>query len=159
MPKDPHHRAWELALLPLVLLGAYRLGLRTELLPLAGAYLAGSLFLSPDLDLYHSRPARRWGILRVLWWPYARLFRHRGLSHHLVLGPLTRLLYLGGILVLLGVGLRYLGVQVPRFPGNWVGPVLLGLWLPQLFHILLDLLSRKVARARSWRYNVAKRGD
>ncbi len=142
MPHASRHLAWELGLLPPALLLAYRLGLREELLPLGLGYLGGSLFLSPDLDLYASRATRRWGILRLLWWPYARLFRHRGISHHPLWGPLTRLLYLGAVLVLFGLGLHFLGLRLPQFPRAWVGPALLGLWLPQLLHVLLDRLIR-----------------
>ena len=36
------------------------------------------LSISPDLDTT-SRPTRRWGPLRVLWWPYRTLLRHRSL--------------------------------------------------------------------------------
>jgi uncharacterized metal-binding protein len=57
-------------------------------------YFAGSHLLSPDLDAAVSEPARRWGWLRVVWIPYARIFPHRGSSHGYLLGPLTRLGYL-----------------------------------------------------------------
>ncbi|MFN3346838.1 MAG: DUF2227 family putative metal-binding protein [Candidatus Bipolaricaulaceae bacterium] len=136
VPSGQAHLAVELALLPLCVGAGYGLGLRAELVPLALGYLAGSLFLSPDLDLYHSRPARRWRPLRVLWWPYARLLRHRGLSHHPLFGPLSRLLYLGlwALLVWLLVGL-------PRLrwpPASLTLPFLGGLLVPQLLHLVLD---------------------
>ena len=68
------------------------------------AFLVGGLLLSPDLDT-RSRPTRRWGPLRLLWWPYRKLLRHRSLlSHGPVLGTLGRLGYLGG-LVLVRAGL------------------------------------------------------
>ncbi|MGB9862004.1 MAG: DUF2227 family putative metal-binding protein, partial [Candidatus Bipolaricaulaceae bacterium] len=82
MPRASTHLVVELAFLPVVLLLALLFGLGKELLPLGLAYLLGSLFLSPDLDLWGSRATRRWGILRFLWRPYSFLFRHRGLSHH-----------------------------------------------------------------------------
>ncbi|MCS7216091.1 MAG: DUF2227 family putative metal-binding protein [Candidatus Bipolaricaulota bacterium] len=138
MPRHTVHLAVELALLPPLLGAAHRLGLRQELLPLALGYLAGSLLLSPDLDLYHSRPARRWRLLRLLWWPYARLFRHRGLSHHPLLGPLSRLLYLA-----LWALLAWALVGLPRAqppPPALLLPFLGGLLLPQTLHVLLDRL-------------------
>lgn len=52
------------------------------------------LLLSPDIDLKQSLPAKSWGLLRYLWYPYHRLFRHRGLSHWPVFGTLSRLIYL-----------------------------------------------------------------
>ncbi|MGB9757862.1 MAG: DUF2227 family putative metal-binding protein [Candidatus Bipolaricaulaceae bacterium] len=146
MPRASTHLVVELAFLPVVLLLAFLFGLGKELLPLGLAYLLGSLFLSPDLDLWGSRATRRWGILRFLWRPYSFLFRHRGLSHHPVLGPLSRFLYLGIWLALLGLLLWGLGFSLPRFPLSWLLPALVGLWLPQLFHILLDRL--RVVRGR-----------
>lgn len=135
MPKGNTHLAWELGLFPLVLAGGFALGLGMELLPLGLGYLLGSLFLSPDLDLLHSRPARRWGPLRFLWWPYARLFRHRGLSHHPFLGPLTRFLYLGLWLLSLSF---LLGFALPPFRLSWALSGLVGLWIPQFLHVFLD---------------------
>ncbi|MGB9860807.1 MAG: DUF2227 family putative metal-binding protein, partial [Candidatus Bipolaricaulaceae bacterium] len=82
----------------------------------------------------------------ICWRPYSFLFRHRGLSHHPVLGPLSRFLYLGIWLALLGLLLWGLGFSLPRFPLSWLLPALVGLWLPQLFHILLDRL--RVVRGR-----------
>ena len=71
-----------------------------ELQPLAlvfsATYLFSALLLSPDLDSARSDPYNRWGYLRVCWTPYAKLFRHHGLSHNPLVGPLSRLLYLGG---------------------------------------------------------------
>jgi len=60
----------------------------------AAGVVFGALWLSPDLDLSNSRPSRRWGPLRIVWIPYAKLFAHRGLSHHWLAGTLSRLLYL-----------------------------------------------------------------
>ncbi|MFM7314138.1 MAG: metal-binding protein [Cyanobium sp.] len=65
------------------------------------AFLVGGLWLSPDLDTI-SRPSRRWGMLRLLWWPYCRCLRHRSLlSHSPLLGTAGRLLYL--LVLLLGL--------------------------------------------------------
>lgn len=69
------------------------------------AYAFGTLFLSPDLDMAEERSftvdcKRNWGILGPLWVPYGFIFKHRGVSHSWIMGPLSRLLYLG--LMLLG---------------------------------------------------------
>lgn len=57
------------------------------------AMLFGGLFLSPDLDTI-SRPYRRWGILGLNpWYPYRKMMKHRGVSHAVILGTGTRLLY------------------------------------------------------------------
>ncbi len=59
------------------------------------SFLLGWLFalfvFSPDSDL---RPKQRIGFWGVLLYPYALLFKHRGRSHSLLLGTLTRVLYL-----------------------------------------------------------------
>lgn len=58
---------------------------------------AWGLFLSPDLDLAESprgcNAKRRWGLLGAYWVPYGKTFKHRGLSHWLVVGTATRLVY------------------------------------------------------------------
>jgi uncharacterized metal-binding protein len=60
---------------------------------LLGATLFSGLMLSPDLDL-DSSIYRRWGPLRVLWWPYQKLLPHRSfLSHSLVIAPALRIAY------------------------------------------------------------------
>ncbi|HEY1015007.1 MAG TPA: metal-binding protein, partial [Herpetosiphonaceae bacterium] len=60
---------------------------------LAGAHLVSGLAFSPDLDLA-SELYRRWGPLRVIWYPYREAISHRSwISHSLVIGPLLRLAY------------------------------------------------------------------
>ena len=79
----------------------------------AMGFLAGGLLLSPDLDT-HSRPTARWGLLKLLWWPYRRLLRHRSLlSHSPLLGTAGRLAYLGGLVLLLAALLQPLGGPPP----------------------------------------------
>jgi hypothetical protein len=77
------------------------------------AFLFGGLWLSPDLDTI-SRPSRRWGPLRLLWWPYRRLLRHRSLlSHSPLLGSAGRLLYLLALLLGLCLLAGPLGAPAP----------------------------------------------
>lgn len=112
------------------------------------AYLAGTFLLSPDLDLAErgTRSQRRWGPLGLFWRPYGWLFPHRGLSHTWVLGPLTRLGYLAGLLWALGYlaqGLaQYLGMgfslRLPSWPREVWGFALLGYYLSQWLHLVAD---------------------
>ena len=114
-----------------------------------GAYLFSSLFLSPDLDLKGSDSFRRWGIARVIWVPYARLFRHRALSHHIILGPLTRIAYLGGIVsfVLIAI-LHFTGWQVRFSVPQWpvIAALLCGLYLPNQIHTVADAIWSSLRR-------------
>jgi len=66
-------------------------------------YLAGTFFLSPDNDIYHSKPNKRWKYLRIIWLPYTKLFSHRGVSHIPVIGSITKILYLMFVFTILGV--------------------------------------------------------
>lgn len=62
----------------------------------SGCWISGLLF-SCDLDI-DSREYRRWGLLRVVWWPYKEAVPHRSwLSHGLVIGPLLRLAYFAAL--------------------------------------------------------------
>lgn len=132
----------ELSALPLFLGAGLALGLEEDLLPFSLSYLAGALFFSPDLDLWDSKATRRWGPLRFLWAPYARIFRHRGLSHSPLLGPLTRILYLLIWVALVALLFGWRPPPMEKVPWDKAGAVLLGLFLPQFFHVLLDRLAK-----------------
>ena len=114
-----------------------------------GSYLLSSLFLSPDLDLKGSDSFRRWGIARVIWVPYARLSRHRALSHHIVFGPLTRIAYLGGIASLMLIAVLHLTgwrvrFSVPQWPV--IAALLCGLYLPNQIHTVADAVWSTLRR-------------
>jgi uncharacterized metal-binding protein len=115
------------------------------------AYVFSMLLLSPDLDLAKSDSYRRWGPLRWLWMPYAAAFRHRRVSHHLLFGPITRIAYVG--ILALAALLVYVLVSrsaTPRLvaPVDLVLAVLIGLYLPNLTHIVVDGLQSLWVRLR-----------
>jgi uncharacterized metal-binding protein len=111
-------------------------------------YLTGTFLLSPDLDLAEKgvRAQGRWGVLGALWRPYGWLFRHRGLSHTWILGPLTRLGYLLLLLFLLygllkGVAAfmgASLALALPPLPKEVLLFGLLGYYLSQWLHLVAD---------------------
>ena len=72
------------------------LGLQ-ELSIATSGFFIGTFLLSPDLDLNHSKVNRNWGIFRFIWFPYALAFKHRGLSHHVIYGTFSRILYFIGL--------------------------------------------------------------
>lgn len=117
------------------------------------AYVFSMLLLSPDLDLAKSDSYRRWGPLRWMWMPYAAAFRHRRVSHHLLFGPITRIAYVG--ILALAALLVYVLVSrsaTPRLvaPVDLVLAVLIGLYLPNLTHIVVDGLQSLWVRLRCW---------
>lgn len=107
-----HDRATWLLALPFGALWWPLLGLEGVICG-AAAFLAGGLWLSPDLDT-RSNPTRRWGPLRWLWWPYRRLLVHRSLlSHGPLIGSACRLLYLALLVLGLSALLMPLGAPSP----------------------------------------------
>lgn len=110
-----HDRAtWQLAL-PVGLLFAPGLGLAGAVSAATG-FLVGGLLLSPDLDT-RSNATRRWGPLRLLWWPYRRGLPHRSLlSHSPLLGTAGRLAYLAALALLASALLAPLPLGVPTPP-------------------------------------------
>ena len=111
----------------------------------SAAYAVGTLLLSPDLDLAegHVDSKRHWGVLGALWVPYGLMFSHRGLSHTWLLGPLTRLAYMG-LLALFVFGLLlavWPGASWPHLtPLNisWLLPLVLGYYVSQWLHLIAD---------------------
>ena len=77
-------------------------------------FLIGGLLLSPDLDT-RSNATRRWGVLKLLWWPYRRTLSHRSLfSHSPLLGSSLRLAYLAGMVLLVSACLQPMGAPPPQ---------------------------------------------
>jgi len=108
-----HDRATWLLALPFGLLWGPWLG-QTGIAAGALAFLIGGLWLSPDLDT-RSNPSRRWGPLRLFWWPYRRLLRHRSLlSHSPFLGSAGRLLYLATLIAGLALLFQPWGAPNPQ---------------------------------------------
>ncbi|WP_027882185.1 metal-binding protein [Meiothermus rufus] len=115
-----------------------------------GGFLVGTFLITPDLDLAEQRvrPKERWGWLGFFWVPYGWLFAHRGLSHTWVVGPLTRLLYLGGVgLALYGLAhvlAEYLGLrlelqaQLKAPPQEILWALVLGYYASQWLHLMAD---------------------
>lgn len=145
MPSGKTHLAIELLLFPFALTLFY-ITLSHEWNDLGlfvVSYLVSSLWLSPDLDLKRNNALRRWGLFRWIWWPYSQLFKHRGLSHHILWGPLSRIVYLG---ILVG-GILYFFVVQNVIQAETLSAflakkalfiTLLGLYMPNIIHIVVD---------------------
>ena len=128
---------------------------------LAG-WLFSTLFFSPDIDIV---PKKRTGFLQFILYPYSILFKHRGLSHHLVFGTLTRLVYgiiLFGILVFIFYKMGYLSISLSHY-GKFLYEFIKnfdysqsiykylvwffsGMFLSDLCHIFVDKFTSMVRR-------------
>ncbi|RMH80140.1 MAG: hypothetical protein D6674_05435 [Acidobacteria bacterium] len=133
-------------------------------LPFTAGYLIGTFFLSPDLDLRHSKPSRRWKVFRYIWRPYQAFSRHRGISHVPLLGVFIKLLYLFIFLLFLYFFLLGLSsTHMPEFTEGllnfdpfkllsylsqreWAFYLILGIFTSEVFHIVLDILSSSLKK-------------
>jgi uncharacterized metal-binding protein len=127
-------------------------------LPFSVGYVLGTFLLSPGLDLKHSKLSKRWKALKILWLPYQKKSKHRGISHMPILGTFTRLLYIFLIITALYYLLYFFlsfywqeGAQkisqlnplilVEELAyKEWTFYAILGLIASELIHISLDLL-------------------
>lgn len=121
-------------------------------------WLAGTFLVTPDLDLANRsvRAKKHWGVLGILWLPYGAVFKHRGLSHSWIVGPLTRLAYLlmlvFALLELLQLLGSHLGLGLELRASAWGDwrPLLAGsaagYFCSQWLHLLLDGYPRKTRR-------------
>lgn len=108
-------------------------GLGWSMFAAPAGILLGSWLLSPDLDMANTQPTKRWGVFQYFWRPYAWMFKHRGLSHGWITGPLSRLLYIGT-----PIALAWWCAELEA-PGAWLGFLLLGVIVGNWVHLLGDL--------------------
>jgi len=102
--------------------------------------LFATFFLSPDLDI-ESKPYKRWRIFKFLWWPYKVIFKHRGISHNPILGPLSIVLNLALIVAVL---LLLMGVDLYKIPLRLIVAATTGMCLSMEVHIISDFLISKM---------------
>ena len=123
-----------------------------------GVVLA-TLILSPDMDLFNSRSMDDWGLLRIFWWPYAKLVKHRDAMHIPLLGTFVRWLYMlimvSVAIVPIAILLRRVGFKM-TFQGEaediyWYLGYLLDAFVGATFadamHYVLDITTTAIKRA------------
>ncbi|ABX09745.1 metal-binding protein [Prochlorococcus marinus] len=105
-----HDKSTKFWSLPFGIVIGITLGLQNGIL--AGiSFALGGLWLSPDLDI-DSKPLKRWGILKIMWWPYRKIIPHRSFfSHGPVIGTTLRVLYLMAIFTFMQLILKNLGIE------------------------------------------------
>lgn len=125
---------------PLIFIGAAHFA-PLQAIGLTASYTAGWLWLSPDLDLSHSRPSQRWWLLRPCWLPYQLTHRHRGISHAPFVGSVMRLIYIalwfyGGAVLCNWLGILSVDIVSPQWEA--IAVLYVGVELACLLHLLCD---------------------
>jgi len=88
-------------------------------LPVVVSFVIGWLFatliFSPDTDVM---PKKRTGVLQFFLYPYSILFKHRGVSHIILVGTLIRIVYglvMFGLMLFVLNGMGYVSFGVADF--------------------------------------------
>ena len=98
------HIKFNIFFLPLILIGIlffFKVSI-LHLIVFSLAFLYSTLFMNPDLDV--ANQIKLFSIRGMFTLPfrfYSVFFRHRGLSHNVLLGSITRILWLIGFLYLI----------------------------------------------------------
>lgn len=134
--------------LPLLLVGIYFLipHNNQSLIIFGAAFTYATLFMSPDMDLAHQ--IKFWSIRGLLTAPfrlYSKVFSHRGLSHSILFGTLTRV----GYIALLVIGCLWVFTHFQPSQAGFLTFLrthqtiltfaLAGVFLADLCHLVLDI--------------------
>ncbi len=126
-----------------------------DILAVDAGIAVATVALSPDMDLFTSKPMGSWGLMRFFWWPYARLVKHRDMMHIPILGTAARWAYMLAMLALLSLPILFLlkqiGLQVNfNFTGDrddviyyslYLADIFLGACLADALHFAFDILT------------------
>lgn len=96
--------------------------------------------ITPDYDfnkIYVKKLIKKIPVLgffwNLYWYPYSLLFKHRGISHNLILGTITRVIYLCLPIILLYI-LGYIHIQIDYIYVY----IIIGWYLQDFIHYILD---------------------
>lgn len=141
-----HTRFNLLLALPLIVFVLYKCHLKfEEMLTFSICFSYSTLFLNPDMDIsYKFKLFSLKGFLTFPFRIYSAIFTHRGISHNLFLGSITRILFLA---LFIATILFFMNLSLPqdfllRFWNNYKHLFLfgfLGIFLADLCHLLLDM--------------------
>lgn len=107
------------------------------------AFIFGTYHLSPDLDI-KSEPFKRWGILKYIWWPYQKIFKHRGKLHNPLSGPII-IISTVGLFIIVPV-VKLFNLDTTNIPTKYLISLLTGIVISIEAHILTDVIYTKVKR-------------
>ncbi|MCI5051774.1 MAG: DUF2227 family putative metal-binding protein [Simkaniaceae bacterium] len=117
-----------------------------ELLVFSGVFTYTTLFMSPDMDVANKiKLLSVRGILSIPFRLYAYFFRHRGISHSVLFGSLTRILWLLGcaagifFLVYSSLPTQKTLYKFYYLHRDLIHLTVLAIVLADLCHLLLDL--------------------
>ncbi|AKB31969.1 hypothetical protein MSSIH_1279 [Methanosarcina siciliae HI350] len=105
------------------------------------ALIFGTYYLSPDLDI-KSGPFKRWGILKYIWWPYQKIFKHRGKLHHPLSGPIIIISTVS--LFIIAPVVKFLDLDITQIPTKYFISLLTGIVVSIEAHIVADMIYTKV---------------
>lgn len=96
--------------------------------------------ITPDYDfnkIYVKKLIKKIPVLgffwNLYWYPYSLLFKHRGISHNLILGTITRVIYLCLPIIFLYI-LGYIHIQIEYIYVY----IIIGWYLQDFIHYTLD---------------------
>lgn len=85
----------------------------------SGAYIFSGLMFSGDLDI-HSNQVKRWGVLKFIWKPYQKIFKHRSVhTHSPIWGTIIRGFYLYFTLLVFFLILMLVKVDIQEVKENY----------------------------------------
>ena len=133
-----------------------------DFLGFTAGYLVGTFLLSPDLDLRNSKPARRWKLFKLFWYPYTKIFKHRGVSHIPILGSIIRLFYVSFLMVFPLVvylfinnpakldDIRYdvLDKTIFWLKNPFIISFFIGIVLSEIVHVITDMIYSTMKKLR-----------
>ncbi len=144
-----------------------------DIIAVDAGILISTFILSPDMDLFTSRSMYDWGILRIFWFPYAKLVKHRDRLHTPLLGTTVRWLYtlalIGLVVLLFRFWFRRIGLQVEfSFAGDsgdiiynllYVLDVYIGANIADTIHFVLDMVTHGLKHGNARHYHHTHIGD
>ena len=110
------------------------------LIPFSMGQFLGLFLASPDVDT-HSRATKRWGVLGFIWEPLQSATKHRGITHHPLLGAPLVLGYLAawGLAVVNVATLAWVqSLWLPEPNWEWCRWVLGGVYAQHWIHLAVD---------------------
>jgi uncharacterized metal-binding protein len=113
-------------------------------------FLYSSFFMSPDLDIRNKIKFFSFrGILSLPFFFYSILFKHRGLSHSLFFGSLSRIIYLTALAALIIYVFDIIHLNKKSFilflDKNRIELIyiFIGIFIADLSHVFLDKIMKK----------------